>query len=221
MITLHHCVSARSLRPLWMLEEIGLAYELKMWPFPPRALARSYFDVNPLGTVPTLVEGDVRMTESVAICQYLAARHSAGMLDVGVDETEYGDYLNHLYFGEATLTFPQTLVLRYSRFESPGRRQPTVADDYTKWFLARLRAVGSRLETRTFVCADRFTAADISIGYALLLGEHLHLNEKYPASVQAYWARLQQRPAYRRTLQAQEEAALAQGVSPLAPSLDG
>ena len=52
MITLHHCVSARSFRPLWMLEEIGLPYELKMLPFPPRVLARSYLDVNPLGTVP-------------------------------------------------------------------------------------------------------------------------------------------------------------------------
>ena len=52
MIVLHHCVSARSFRPLWMLEELALPYELKMLPFPPRALARSYLQENPLGTVP-------------------------------------------------------------------------------------------------------------------------------------------------------------------------
>jgi glutathione S-transferase len=219
-ITLHHCVSARSLRPLWMLEEIGLPYELKMWPFPPRALDRSYFEVNPLGTVPTMVSGEIRMTESVAICQYLAARHSAGVFDVSVEEPEYGAYLNYLHFGEATLTFPQTLVLRYSRFESADRRLPSVADDYTKWFLARLRILGPRMEAREFVCADRFTAADVSVGYALLLGEHLNLNERFPSSVQAYWARLKERPAYLRALQAQQRAAIAQGVSPAAPSIE-
>jgi len=51
MITLHHCVSARSFRPLWMLEELGIPYDLKMMPFPPRVLARSYLEINPLGTV--------------------------------------------------------------------------------------------------------------------------------------------------------------------------
>ena len=66
------------------------------------------------------------MTESAAIC-YLAARYSNGRCDVGVDEPEYGAYLNHLHLGEATLTFPQTLVLRYAHFEPPERRQPQVA----------------------------------------------------------------------------------------------
>lgn len=75
-ITLYHCVSARSFRPLWLLEELGLPYQLRMLPFPPRALARSFLQENPLGTVPLLVDGDIRMTESSAICQYLAARHS-------------------------------------------------------------------------------------------------------------------------------------------------
>lgn len=129
MITLHHCLSARSFRPLWMLEELGLPYDLRILPFPPRVQSPSYLEVNPLGTVPTLVDGTHRMTESAAICQYLAARHSPGNLDVGVDEADYADYLNYLHFGEATLTFPQTLVLRYRHFEIPDRQQPQVADD--------------------------------------------------------------------------------------------
>ena len=57
MITLYHCVSARSFRPLWMLEELQAPYLLQMLPFPPRALQRSYLDLNPLGTVPLLVDG--------------------------------------------------------------------------------------------------------------------------------------------------------------------
>lgn len=216
MIILHHCVSARSFRPLWMLEEIGIAYELKMMPFPPRALARPYLETNPLGTVPALFDGTVRMTESAAICQYLAARFSPGDLDVGVDEQAFGAYLNYLHFGEATLTFPQTLVLRYLHFETGERRQAQVAHDYGKWFLARLRTLEPLLSQHAFLCADRFTAADVSVGYALLLAQHLGLDQEFTPSVGAYWSRLQARPAYRSAMAAQNEAAIAQGVPTIA-----
>jgi glutathione S-transferase len=213
MITLHHCVSARSFRPLWTLEEIGIPYELKMLPFPPRALARPFLDINPLGTVPALFDGPVRMTESAAICQYLAARFSAGQLDVALSEPDFGPYLNYLHFGEATLTFPQTLVLRYAHFEAPERQQPQVAEDYSKWFLARLRTLEPLLAEQEFLCAQRFTAADVSVGYALLLAQHLGLDQRFTPSVQAYWQRLQARESYKRAMTAQEAAANAQGVS--------
>ena len=80
MLTLYHCHDARSFRPLWTLEEMGLPYELKMLPFPPRVAAPDYLDVNPLGTIPTFFDGDMRMTESVAICQYLVSRYGQGIL---------------------------------------------------------------------------------------------------------------------------------------------
>ena len=119
--TLHHCVDARSFRTLWMLEELGLPYELRMLPFPPRASAKDYLALNPLGTVPLLTTAEgVRLTESAASCQYLAARHSPGVLDVAVHETGYAAYLNWLHMSDATLTFPQTLVLRYARFSRPS-----------------------------------------------------------------------------------------------------
>jgi glutathione S-transferase len=213
MITLHHCLSARSFRPLWMLEELGVPYELKVLPFPPRAKARAYLEINPLGTVPALFDGTVRMTESAAICQYLAARFSPCAMDVAVDEPDFGPYLNYLHFGEATLTFPQTLVLRYTYFEPPERRQPQVAEDYGKWFLARLRTLEQVLSTQRFLCAERFTAADVSVGYALLLAWHLEFSEQFTPAVHAYWQRLQERPAYRRAMQVQHAAALKQGVS--------
>ena len=213
MITLHHCVSARSFRPLWMLEEIGLPYQLRMLAFPPRALARHFLQDNPLGTVPLLVDDHTRMTESAAMCQYLAARHSPGALDVPVNDPAYGAYLNWLHMGEATLTFPQTLVLRYAHFESADRRLPQVAEDYSRWFLSRLKAVGAALEQQQeFLCAGRFTAADVSVGYALLLAQHLGLEPSFAEPVRRYWQRLRQRPAFRRALAAQHHAALAQGV---------
>jgi glutathione S-transferase len=219
MITLYHCVSARSFRPLWLLEELGLPYQLKMLPFPPRALARSYLQENPLGTVPLLVDGDTRMTESAGICEYLAARHSPGKLGVAVDDPAYGAYLNWLHMSDATLTFPQTLVLRYTHFEPAERKQPQVAEDYSRWFLARLRAVDTVVQQQDFICAGRFTAADIAIAYALMLASHLGLDTQFSPAVAAYWARLQQRPAFQRALALQHQAAIAQGV-PTTPAPD-
>ena len=216
MITLHHCVSARSFRPLWMLEELGLPYQLRMLAFPPRAVARHFLQDNPLGTVPLLVEGDTRMTESAAMCQYLAARHSPGTLDVAVNDPAYGAYLNWLHMGEATLTFPQTLVLRYAHFETADRLQPQVVEDYSRWFLSRLKTVNTALQQQDFLCAGRFTAADVSVGYALLLARHLGLEPRFGEQVLAYWKRLQQRPAFGRALDAQHRAAVEQGVPTIA-----
>lgn len=220
MPTLYHCVSARSFRPLWMLEELQVPYQLKMLPFPPRVHQRSYLDINLLGTVPFLEDGDQTMTESAAMCQYLAETQDPGnRLGLWVDrgERDHAHYLNWVCHGEATLTFPQTLVLRYGRFEPAERRQPQVADDYGRWFLARLRAIAARLEHQSFLAADRFTAADVSVGYALMLGELVGLSDRYPASVQAYWERLRARPGHQRALAVQQQAAQDQGV-PVAPA---
>ena len=75
MITLYHCDAARSFRPLWMLEELGLAYELKMLPFPPRVFAKEYLGINPLGTIPFMIDGETKMTESSGICHYLGTKY--------------------------------------------------------------------------------------------------------------------------------------------------
>ena len=213
MPTLYHCISARSFRVLWMLEELRLAYELRMLTFPPRAHDKSFLALNPRGTVPLFIDGETRMTESVAICEYLALRHSPGVLNVSADEPDFGSYLNYLHMGEATLTFPQTLVLRYSRFEPAGRLQPQVADDYSKWFLSRLRTLEPHLAAHEFLCAGRFTAADVSVGYALMLAESLGLHARFTPAVLAYWQRLTARSALERALIAQTVAAGEQGVS--------
>jgi glutathione S-transferase len=206
VITLYHCTAARSFRPLWALEELGLPYDLKMLPFPPRALAREYLALNPLGTIPLLIDGDIRMTESVAALQYLVTRHGPTPLMVGVDEPGYGAYLNWLHFGEATLTFPQTLVLRYGKLEPEARRSPQVATDYAKWFFGRLRAVEAAVSGSETLCAGRFTVADISVGYALLLAERIGLAKDFGPAVTAYWQRLQARDGFRRAVNAENVA---------------
>jgi glutathione S-transferase len=194
VIRLYHCNDARSFRPLWAMEEMGLAYELTVLPFPPRVLAKEFKAINPLGTIPALVDGATFMTESAAIVQYLVTRYGPSPLAVETDDPAYGAWLNWLHFGEATLTFPQTLVLRYRRQE-PGRGE-AVADDYAKWFLARLRAVDRALEAGDWLCAGRFTAADISVGYALLLADQLGFAPEFTPAIAGYWAHLQARPGF-------------------------
>lgn len=120
---------------------------------------------------------------------------------------------------DATPTFPQTLVLRYTHFEPPERRQPQVAADYARWFLARLRAVDATVQQHEHLCAGRFTAADVAVGNALVLAQHLDLQAQFPPAVTAYWQRLQDRPAFQRALRVEREAALDQQVDPT-PSPD-
>ncbi len=219
MLKLYHCENARSFRPLWTMEEMGLSYELKMLPFPPRVHDKSYLQINLLGTIPAFFDDDILMTESAAICQYLASRHGPTDLDVPVSDPAYGTYLNWLHFSEATLTFPQTLVVRYGHFEAPERRLPQVVEDYKQWFLARLRAVDTAISARDYLCADRFTTADISVGYALMLAEMIQLAAYFPQAVAAYWQRLKQRPGYLSALERQRTAAAEQGISRLATPL--
>ncbi len=195
---LYHCKDSRSLRPLWLLEEMGLDYELENMAFPPRFTQEGYLDLNPLGTVPTFIDGDSTLTESSGICHYLVEKYGPTDLRVDPAEPEYGDYLNWLYRSDATLTFPQTLVLRYSRLEPEEKRLPQVVEDYSKWYLSRLRSVELALEGKSFLCADRFTIADITVGYALFLGTTLGLDARYKENCQRYLKSLMTRPGFIR-----------------------
>ena len=182
-----------------------------MLPFPPRVHAREYLTENPLGTIPLLIDGETRMTESAAIAEYLSVKYGGDSgLAVRPDEPAYGAWLNALGYGEATLTFPQTLVLRYTRLEPEERRNPQVAGDYAKWFLSRLRGLQALLETADYVAAGRFTTGDISVGYALLLAGSLNI--ELPDWTAPYWERLTARPGYRSAQDAQGRAAEAQGL---------
>lgn len=210
MIELYHCPDARSFRALWALEELGVPYALHLLPFPPRVRAPEYLEINPLGTIPALIDGSTFMTESAAIVQYLVTRYGTGELAVAIDDADYGAWLNWLHFGEATLTFPQTLVLRYGTFE-PGRAD-AAAKDYARWFMARLKHVERALEDAEWLCAGRFTAADISVGYALLLADYLKLLAGSTPPVRAYWERLKVRPAFQAAKRAQK-ADLAEALS--------
>lgn len=204
MIELWHCADARSFRALWALEELELPYQLHMLPFPPRWRQPEYLQVNPLGTIPYLRDGAAEMTESAAIVQYLATRGGPTSLAVQPGEPDYAAWLNLLHQSDATLTFPQTLVLRYRILEPEEKRQPKVADDYARWFLGRTLWIDRQLsDGREWLVAGRFTAADIAVGYAFLLAGTLGLLPQVSKAIQAWWNRCRARPAFGRAKLAQ------------------
>ena len=198
---LYHCEGARSLRAVWALEEMGLDYELEKLQFPPRFFHKDYKEINPLGTVPCFIDGDTMLTESAGVCHYLGEKYGPTPLAVTKEEADYGAYINWLHRSDATLTFPQTLVLRYTMLEPEERRQPQVADDYRKWFLGRWRSVEAGLEGCDYLCAGRFTMADIAVGYALVLAKTLKIEEAFTPNVRAWWERLEARDGYQRAVE--------------------
>ena len=199
---LYHCADARSFRALWALEELGLDYELTLMPFPPRFRFEGYREINPLGTVPALLVDGALMTESSAIPHFLASRFGPSDLAVAAEEPDYARYLNFLHMGEATLTFPQTIHLRYTRLEPPERRVTQAAEDYAQWFGSRLKNAESMMHG-DFAAAGRFTMADVSVGYAVMLALSIGLDAQVTPGMAAYLDRLSQREGFQRAKAAQ------------------
>ena len=207
-----HPFSNNAMRAQLYLDEKGLPYEyVTVDLFKGEHKQPAYLAINPRGQVPCIVDGDITVYESVAIVQYLAQRYPEAGLALGISEPEFGAWLDWLHFGEAALTFPLAIVLRYTRLE-PGRADQ-VAEDYGRWFGARLRRVEAGLEGRDWLCADRFTGADISVGFALLLADFLGSAPRFGPNVTAYWQRLQARPGFQAAKRAQGSS-LAELLAP-------
>ncbi|MEM9310611.1 MAG: glutathione S-transferase family protein [Pseudomonadota bacterium] len=212
---LYTCAGSRGLRCTWAAEEVGLDIDLRVLPFPPRHKAPEYLDINPLGTVPLFIDelGDdlspyqSRMTESCAIAHYIGSRRGPSNVIVQVGERDYAEYLDFTYHADATITFPQTVYMRFALFEK-HKGWADAGHAYAEWFYKRLVKVEERLQDRDYLCADRFTVADICVGYALILAGKVGLDEGVPETLKAYRDRLTAREAYQRAV-AKEEAGLA------------
>ena len=191
----------RGFRVVWLLEELGLAYRLR----PVDLLAaggvdRDFLAINPAGFIPALQDGETIMVESIAILQYLLARHGSGSLAVAPDDPAFAFYLQFLHLGEAGLAGPMNAVFVGRELAPEAERNARV----TRWaagtFESRLGLVIRRLAESPYLAGDRFTAADISVSYALLLG--LRTGNYVPGSIERdYLARTTARSAYVRAME--------------------
>jgi glutathione S-transferase len=196
---LWHAPGARSLRVLWTLEELGLgdAVDIHQLRFPARVHHPEYLAVNALGSIPFFRDGEVCLSESMAICEYLAAKHGDAVA-VEPAEAGYAAYRQYCYFGEATLMPPLGTLVRQLMFEPIERRSAQLVEDARQLFRARQAVLAEVLRRGETLSADRFTLADVSVGYALSLAASLGERGLFAPEVANYFERLTQRPAYQR-----------------------
>ena len=134
------------------------------------------------------------MTESVAMCQYLVEKFGPSDLQVMPNEVDYPNYLNWLFHADATLTFPQTVVLRY-KFQEPGIADGAV-EGYSRWFVSRLKLLENSLASREFLCSNRFTIADICVSYAINLANALDIKQAMKPNIKRWTETLFERKAF-------------------------
>jgi len=194
MLKVYFAPFARSLRILWTLEELNAPYEPVRVQFPPRIVQPDYLHINPLGQIPTLIDGDTKLFESVGACEYVNETRG-GDLAITAGQPCRADYLQWLWFGEATLAPPLGAMVRQS-FGPEENRSPAALAEAKASLFERLALIETRLEGRQYLAGDRFTLADISVAYCLNLGGMLRVAAEYPPNVAAYFERMKARPAF-------------------------
>lgn len=201
MPIVYHAKNTRSIRVLWVLEELGIKAEVRTLQFPPSRLQPEYLSVNPTGTVPTLIDGEMRLTESMAICECLATKHNSSLL-VEPGDPARTQFVQWLWYGESTLMTPLSRIATVTRTERKGADIDAVLADARGNAALRLKALEQRLEGRDFLVAGRLTLADISAGYPLHLVGLFGLDAALGPRTAAYRERLRARAAYQKAIAA-------------------
>lgn len=196
MITLHHVPYSRSLRVRWLLEELGLPYELAVRSF--GDLKRpEHLALHPLGKVPVLEDGEVVLFESGAILQHLLERYGSGRLEPKPGTPERARYWQWFHYAEASLTPPLGLIVRHTVLLPEPERLPAVLEHARAEEQRALAPVERALVGQSWLLPD-FSAADIMLGYSLKLASLLRLLGDATPELSAYLARCEARPAYQR-----------------------
>jgi glutathione S-transferase len=199
MLTVYHARHTRSLRVLWTLEELGIKADVKSLQFPPRKLQPEYLSVNPTGAVPAFVDGELVLTESLAICEYIAAKHGPSLI-VAPGEPDRIAFLQWLWYGESTLMTPLSRMATVGRLQRSGPDIDAVMADARDNTGVRLTSLEKHLEGREFLAGGRLTLADISLGYPLYLVGLNGLDYLMGPRTAEYRARLHGRPAFQRVI---------------------
>ena len=202
MIKIFHVPNSRSLRVIWLMEELEEPYEVETITIPLDDAFRAW---SPTASVPTIVDGDIVMGESIAILQYLTGRRLQKSLELKItvgpkpDPAAYAEHLQFLHLGESSLMAPLAL-LGVTRKRAPKDQQSNFTTDLCGQRLARrMDALEARLaDGRTWITGEDFTIADISVGYALGYARSCRLDSLLGPQVSAYLDRVQARPAYQR-----------------------
>jgi glutathione S-transferase len=199
MLTLYHSPQSRSIRPRWLLEEIGAPYEVKLIRLEAGdQKSPEYLKLNPNGTVPTLVDGDLVLWESAAICQYLADKFPEHGLAPAVGTPQRGTYYQWIHYAMSTLEPPAITIFLHTVRLPETDRVPQLVDAARTELAAAVTVVNDALAGREWMLGSQFTAADVMVGSTLWWAQLMGLIGEQHPNAQAYLARCVARPAMQR-----------------------
>ncbi|MBS7844941.1 glutathione S-transferase [Pseudomonas fluorescens] len=207
MITVHHLNNSRSQRILWLLEELGLPYEIKRYQRDPKTnLAPPELKaINPLGKSPVIEDGALVLIESAAIIDYLIRRHGAGRLQPDPATATYDKYVQWLHFAEGSAMLPLMLNLYVGRLGEAGAPlHPRIESELAN-YLGYLNDV---LADSPYLVGDELSGADIQMSFIGEIAKAQGKLQAYP-NLEAWVQRFQARPAYRKAVEQGGEYAFA------------
>ena len=197
MLTIYHVPGTRSFRPIWVCEELGVPYQLERIDFAREfRFSSSYLRLNPLGKVPVLMDDDFTMYESGAMVQFILERYGNGRLTPKPGTPDSAMYLQWSWFAEATFARPLGDMMQHTRLKPPAERLPAMVEDGKQRAMLCINALEAALTNRDYLVASTFGAADIQMGYSLLLAQNLELMTSAHPRLLAYHQRLAARPGY-------------------------
>ena len=201
MPTLYHSAQSRSVRPRWLLEEIGAPYELVSMSLQAGDQKKpEYLKINPNGTVPALVDGDVRLFESAAICQYLADKVPEKRLAPPVGTPARGYYYQWIHFAMSALEPPLITIFLHTVMLPEAERIPQLVPPAREQLRSALGVLDRALAGRSFLVGDDFTAADVMVASTLAWAQMLGLLDAATPATASYLGRLMGRPAFQRAM---------------------
>ncbi|MGH0036332.1 MAG: glutathione S-transferase family protein [Myxococcota bacterium] len=201
MIILHHAPLSRSVRSLWLLEELGLPYELRTRALEPPG-AKPFAQKTPTGKFPTLEDDGVVMFESGAILEYVLEKYGEGRLAPAVGDPDRAAFLQWVHFADATAFTGLGNIAWHTMFKEDADRVADALADYRGWAEASLDTLERELTEKEYLLGSGFSGADIMVGYSVLVAKAFGvLADGHPA-VSAYLQRLQGRPALVEALRA-------------------
>ena len=202
MLTLHHAPNSRAGRIVWLLEELGLEYNLHRMEFHPKDLKSDEHRArHPLGRVPVLDDDDVSIYESGAIVEYILARHTDGALKPAVDSPEFPAYLQWFHYCEGMVMPPVNTIVVQTLLLPPERQDKTVLAQAQKLLARAIEPLDEALIGRDYLAGD-FSAADIMLGHACYMSRRLGCVAPELANVNAWIDRIEQRPAFQKGISA-------------------
>ena len=200
---LHHVPGSRSCRVIWLLEELaGLDYEVLTYRLgDPRLRSPEYRALNPSGRVPTFEDGGVAFHESGAIVQYLLERHGNGRFEPAPGSPARGPFLQWMHWSEASLMPPLGQINAHKFVLREADRIPQALDLARRQFAKALGQLDNALESTEYLVESRFTAADLMAGYGIALARMVGELPEQPRAIHAWFARLSERPAFKRAFE--------------------